>query len=169
MILNVVLQHKAEEIRTHDCAVDKIIELNGDDYSMLYQDLYSEYPYIKENSAWMRTDENNVSHCLLVLCEGMDDGILIYSAGYDYPRYSAFVPHARQIATAYNLPFSPNRLAQILDRALDWIGNIESGGELYNTLVEQLHMSDEEISAAGFDSLSDYFYDPEENFNMELK
>jgi len=30
-------------------------------------------------------------------------------------------------------------------------------------------MSDEEISAAGFDSLSDYFYDLEGNFNMELK
>ena len=67
------------------------------------------------------------------------------------------------------LPFSPDRMEQILDKALDWIGNQESGGELYNTLVEQLHMSDEEISAAGFDTLSEYFYDSAEETDMKLE
>jgi hypothetical protein len=61
------------------------------------------------------------------------------------------------------LTFSPDRASQLLDKALDWIGTMESGGELYNTLVEQLNMSDEEISAAGFDTLSEYFEDPDED------
>ncbi|MFA6730003.1 MAG: hypothetical protein WC152_01050 [Candidatus Izemoplasmatales bacterium] len=67
------------------------------------------------------------------------------------------------------LPFSPDRMEQILDKALDWIGNQENGGELYNTLVEQFHMSDDEIAAAGFDSLSEYFYDPAEEPDMKLE
>ena len=58
---------------------------------------------------------------------------------------------------------APDRMEQLLDKALDWIGNLDSGGELYNTLVEQLGMSDEEIEAAGFGSLSEYFYDPDED------
>lgn len=67
------------------------------------------------------------------------------------------------------LPFSQDRMEQILDKALDWIGKLESGGELYNTLAEQLHMSDDEIAAAGFDSLSEYFYDPAEEADMKLE
>ena len=67
------------------------------------------------------------------------------------------------------LPFSPDRANQLLDKALDWLGTIESGGELYNTLVEQLHMSDEEISAAGFDTLSEYFEDPSEDEDAGMK
>lgn len=66
------------------------------------------------------------------------------------------------------LPFLPERMEQILNKALDWIGNLESGGELYNTLVEQLNMSDDEIAAAGFDSLSEYFYDPDENKSVGI-
>lgn len=67
------------------------------------------------------------------------------------------------------LPYSADRMGRLLDKALDWIGRLECGAELYNTLVEQLGMSDEEISAAGFDTLSEYFYDPTEDNNMKLE
>ena len=45
----------------------------------------------------MYQDKNGVSHCLLVLGEGQDDGILVESEGSFYARYSAFVPNARQL------------------------------------------------------------------------
>lgn len=62
------------------------------------------------------------------------------------------------------LPYPPERMEQLLDKALNWIGgNHQSDGALYNTLVEQLGMSDEEISAAGFNFLKEYFYSPDED------
>lgn len=34
---------------------------------------------------------------MLLLSKTGDDGILVDTQGYDYPRYSAFIPNARQI------------------------------------------------------------------------
>ena len=35
--------------------------------------------------------------CVLLLSKTGNDGILVDTQGYDYPRYSAFIPNARQI------------------------------------------------------------------------
>ena len=34
---------------------------------------------------------------MLVLGEGVDDGILVDPQGYDYARYTAYIPMARQL------------------------------------------------------------------------
>jgi len=67
------------------------------------------------------------------------------------------------------LPYAPERMEQLLDKALDLIGNQESGGELYNTLVDQLGMSNAEITAAGFETLSEYFEGPDEGEAADIK
>jgi hypothetical protein len=256
MKLNAHLYHKADDYRAEACEIEKVMELSQSDFALLYQSPLRDFDFISENKDWMCCDENGVNHCLLVLGEGSDDGILICSEGYDYARYSTHIPNARQIiaaqlrpeyaaelekrlsnacdeiiscAAAYDgtspfrvlisdlqethgidetyaplllkmlgqrtdvfefedvgdeimayrqenkqtqsgpLPFAPDRANQLLDKALDWIGTMESGGELYNTLVEKLNMSDEEISAAGFDTLSEYFEDPDEDENAGMK
>ena len=35
--------------------------------------------------------------CLVILCENSEDGLLVDTQGYAYPRYSAFLPKARNI------------------------------------------------------------------------
>ncbi|HCA30709.1 MAG TPA: hypothetical protein DEP23_14740 [Ruminococcaceae bacterium] len=78
--------------------------------------------------------------------------------------------YPQQTPTKSSLPFSPERIEQIRDKAFNCIGgNHTSDGALYNTLVEQLEMSDEEIAAAGFEYLKEYFYDPDENADMKLE
>ena len=44
--------------------------------------------------------DGSVMHCLLALGEGYNDGILIQSCGYDYPRYAAYIPGMRDILNA---------------------------------------------------------------------
>jgi hypothetical protein len=254
MRINAHLYHKADDYRAEPCEIEKIIEISRDEFALLYSEPLREFDFIAENKEGLACDGNGVNHCLLVLGEGGDDGILICAEGYDYARYSTHIPNARQIvaqeqkpeclkkleqslnnaadevvscATAYDgegpfrvlisdlteehglderyiplfievlgerteafefedindeiicyrnepeqketlpgpspLPFSQERSNELLDKALDWIGTLEHGGELYNTLVERLHMSDEEISAAGFDMLSEYFENPGED------
>jgi hypothetical protein len=256
--LNAALRRKQSEIDTTSCVVDKIIELPPDQTYEFYSNPLADYDFIAENAAQMGVDDDDQFHCILVIGEQENDGILIHSSGANYARYSAYIPNARQILfmeQRYNciqdlesalmsavdevesqamdykgdgdfrvlidelsekhgfdaryssllgemleehsainevivcddeiivsvdrqekeqeqtnshpspspLSFSPDRASQLLDKALDWIGTMESGGELYNTLVERLNMSDEEISAAGFDTLSEYFEDPDED------
>ena len=50
-----------------------------------------------------------------------------------------------------------NRTYEILGRALCWLGESESGQELYNTFSEVLGMDDDEIRKMGFTSLVPYF------------
>ena len=52
----------------------------------------------------MYQDKSGVSHCLLVLGKGRDDGVLVESEGSAYARYSAFVPHARSLVNQEQYP-----------------------------------------------------------------
>ena len=45
-------------------------------------------------------ESNSAVHCLLALGQGSDDGVLIYSGGYDYPRLAAYLPGMRDILNA---------------------------------------------------------------------
>ena len=60
------------------------------------------------------------------------------------------------------LPYAPERMEHLLDKALDWIGQLDTGAGLYDTLKNEIGMTDEEINLAGFE-LSDYFNDPDED------
>ena len=61
------------------------------------KNLLSDYDFLLTNIDCMYQDGDGVSHCLLVLGEGRDDGIIVNSEGSAYARYSAFVPNARQL------------------------------------------------------------------------
>lgn len=50
-----------------------------------------------------------------------------------------------------------NRNADLLGRAVCWIGEFQSGEELYNTLTENIGLTDDEIRELGFTSLAPYF------------
>lgn len=57
--------------------------------------LFDNQEFIKEHRDLMYQDRDGVSHCLLVLGEGEEDGILVESEGSLYARYSALLPNAR--------------------------------------------------------------------------
>ena len=97
MKMNVQLQRKVSEIETYPCVVEKIVELSESDYAYFYQNLLNDYDFIRDNLDAMYEDGEGVFHCLLVLGEGQEDGILVESEGCSYARYSAFVSCARQI------------------------------------------------------------------------
>lgn len=94
MNINARLLGKEPEIKARPCTVEDIVLLGEAEYARLYQDLFSDQDFITERKALMGY-ENGVDHCILVLGENQDDGILIQSEGYDYARYTAFIPKAR--------------------------------------------------------------------------
>ncbi len=70
---------------------------------------------------------------------------------------------AKQIDSMYDTYISEKnainseRNFELLGRTLCWIGEMESGSDLYNTLSEVIGMSDVEMHRIGFNSLSKYF------------
>lgn len=97
MKINVPFRRKNVGIETNPCVVEKTVELPADLFAYFSRNLLDDYDFILENIDFMYQDKDGVNHCLLVLGEDQDDGILVESEGSAYARYSAFVPNARQL------------------------------------------------------------------------
>ncbi|MBD9088501.1 MAG: hypothetical protein EGR72_00290 [Clostridiales bacterium] len=93
------LLNKPVNFQMDDCQIEKVVELPRDQFSALVITPLTNQPFIAENKRWMFAD-NSAVHCLLALGQGSDDGVLIYSGGYDYPRLAAYLPGMRDILNA---------------------------------------------------------------------
>jgi len=98
MIIQAELKCKQTGCEADPCAVDKVIELPSPRFRQFSRALLADYDFIAENKDAIQRDED-ARHCLLILDAEGTDGFLIDPQGYDYARYSAFVPNARSLLT----------------------------------------------------------------------
>lgn len=70
-----------------------MITLSDAEYRNLQDNLLKDREYLKG-----RTRQDT---CVLLLSETGDDGILVDTQGYNYPRYSAFIPKAKIIVNEF--------------------------------------------------------------------
>ena len=98
MIIQTELKRKQSEYEGEPCAVDKVIELPSQRFRQFSRALLADYDFIAENKDAIQRDED-ARHCLLILDAEGTDGFLIDPQGYNYARYSAFVPNARSLLT----------------------------------------------------------------------
>ena len=89
------LMRKEPELRVDKCKVEAVVELDRNRFCDFQTHLFENQEFIKEHRDLMYQDRDGVSHCLLVLGEGEEDGILVESEGSLYARYSALLPNAR--------------------------------------------------------------------------
>ena len=89
------LMRKEPELRVDRCKVEAVVELDRNRFYDFRTHLFDNQEFIKEHRDLMYQDRDGVSHCLLVLGEGEEDGILVESEGSLYARYSALLPNAR--------------------------------------------------------------------------
>ena len=98
MIIQAELKCKQTGCEADPCAVDKVIELPSPRFKQFSRALLADYDFIAENKNAIRHDED-ARHCLLILDAEGKDGFLVDPQGYNYARYSAFVPNARSLLT----------------------------------------------------------------------
>ena len=77
------------------CAIESVVELPAEEYRRFSKNLLGRFDFIRDCKAPLHQDSMGVNHCLLVLGEGSNDGILVRSEGSDYARYTAYLPNAR--------------------------------------------------------------------------
>lgn len=74
--------------------IEKVVRLSKEEFEDLLKEPLKDRDYVKENKDKMYEDKDGYWHCIYVVCEGFDYGILIESEGSDYPRYTAYLPTA---------------------------------------------------------------------------
>ena len=89
MEINTTLFRKEPRFDTRLCKVEKILELSGSDFVQLKENLLDEYEFLTRYRDLMRLDQDDIAHCLMVLGDGYEDGILIEAEGASYARYAA--------------------------------------------------------------------------------
>lgn len=77
-----------------ECEIEKVIHLSDSEFARFQQTLLDNYDFLREHAELMRV-EGGVTHCLLVVSESFEDGILVNSEGSDYARYAAYFPNAK--------------------------------------------------------------------------
>ena len=108
---------KEERIYAQDCVVEKVIELSGEQFDAFSNNLLADRDFIKNNRELMYYDADGAAHCLLVIGEGRENGVLTQAEGYGYPRYTALVPHARSILTLGRYPALAGLCQKLTDMA----------------------------------------------------
>lgn len=89
-------------IKAYD--VQKIVELSPAEFAEFTLNLYDAYDFISEFNEEKHSAAPNAQNALLVLGEHESDGILIDPQGYNYARYSAYIPNARSLVNQEQYP-----------------------------------------------------------------
>ena len=90
-----VFERKPTRLQHKKCVIEKVVELSQEEYWQFYNNLLDDQTFIEENKDCMYQDEHGTMHCLLVMGENMEDGVLVESEGLSYARYAAVLPNAR--------------------------------------------------------------------------
>ena len=89
-----IFERKTDDFQPKDCVIEKVIELTSQQYDAFSKNMLADYDFIKDNKALQYCDAEGTYHCILVVGEDGNDGILVESEGSDYARYAAFLPNA---------------------------------------------------------------------------
>lgn len=110
--------------------IEKILEISDEDFIFINNNLLESNEYIQSNQNFMFSADDCM-HCLMLLDESGNDGLLVYSEGYDYPRYSAYISNARQLAILDKYPSLNNFIERIAEVTEDILSkaSAEPGGE----------------------------------------
>ena len=93
---NLIRKPDSSDFNARPCVVEKWIPLSHWSFEQIKQDPLHDLEAVKAYRDIMFCD-NEANHCIMLLDDFGSDGILVESEGYDYPRYSCFVPNARTL------------------------------------------------------------------------
>ena len=139
MILNVHLNRKPTEYGLSRCNVAHIVELSHDDFIMLKSRPLDDYSFITDNKDKLQYDNSNTRQCIMFLDGEGDDGILVDPQGYSYPRYSAYVPNAKQLLAMEQYPSLQAYVQDMMDvveEVTQLAVNSQENGEFHSDLSD---------------------------------
>ena len=139
MIIETPLQYKATDLQTERCQVDEVVTLGHWQFEYLKNCTSDDFDFIAELRDKLPVTNDNTRHCILVLDKTADDGILIDPQGYSYPRYSAYVPNAKQMLAMEQHPSLQAYVQDMMDvveEVTQLAVNSQENGEFHSDLSD---------------------------------
>lgn len=93
MKINAILRCKETEYKPKQYEVSEVIVVSDAELRNVMKEPLKDREYL--------SGRHGEYTCVLLLSDSGDDGILVDTQGYDYPRYSAFIPKAKVIANEF--------------------------------------------------------------------
>lgn len=139
MIINTPMNRKATDHQPERCQVDVAVTLNHWEFECLRNSTLDDFDFIRDSLDKLPVTNDNTRHCILALDEAGDDGILIDPQGYSYPRYSAYVPNAKQLLAMEQYPslqaYAKDMIDTVEEVALLAV-NSQQDGEFHSDLSD---------------------------------
>ena len=139
MIINAPMNRKETYYQPERCQVDVTVTLNHWEFEYLKNSTLDDFDFIKDSLDKLPVTNDNTRHCILALDEASDDGILIDPQGYSYPRYSAYVPNAKQLLAMEQHPSLQAYVQDMMDvveEVTQLAVNSQENGEFHSDLSD---------------------------------
>lgn len=139
MIINTPMNRKATDYQPERCQVDVAVTLNHWEFECLRNSTLDDFDFIRDSLDKLPVTNDNTRHCILALDEAGDDGILIDPQGYSYPRYSAYVPNAKQLLAMEQYPSLQAYVQDMMDvveEVTQLAVNSQENGEFHSDLSD---------------------------------
>lgn len=98
MRLKGIMMRKEPRLKWHECRIEKLVVLQEQEYRHFCMKMLEDYDFIAENRKLMHAEGTpgaETYHCLLVMGESSEDGVLVESEGADYARYASYQPNVK--------------------------------------------------------------------------
>lgn len=141
--MNGKLIHKASDHNTKRCEVEKWVFLPHSDFERLKANPYQEHEAITAARDLMYEDKN-AYHCIMLLDEYGEDGLLIEAEGFDYPRLSMFVPDAKSIYERYQTSEPELKLHDMIKDTVEKIAELAHTDKTDFTSADMIDMDEVE-------------------------
>lgn len=104
MIIETRLQHKPSSLALQQCVIAGTEYVSDSVFRSLKEGTVADFPFLDKWAGKLHGRPDGLTDCLLVLSDRSDDGIIIDSEGYNYPRYAGFVPGAKLLYGLFQYP-----------------------------------------------------------------
>lgn len=139
MIIETPLYYKATDLQTERCQVDGVVTLGQWQFEYLKNCTLDDFDFIEELRDKLPVTNDNTRHCIMVLDETGDDGILIDPQGFTYPRYSAYIHNAKQLLQMEQYPSLKTFIQDMMDTVEEVTRiavNSQENGEFHSDLSD---------------------------------
>ena len=112
MVIKADLKCKQTDFNLPLCQIEKVVKLTPSEYTEFVSNPLGYYDFLREFNAEKHEYLPDGIPCLLLIREGHKDGFIIDTEGYDYARYTAHIPNAKQLAIAVQYPSLENAVRE---------------------------------------------------------
>lgn len=156
LILNANMICKSSGFRPQECTVEKVIEVSSDEFRHFIDCPTLRNYYLSQYRSLMGFYDGT-NHGVLFVNEENGDGLLVNSEGYDYARYSQFIPNARGIIRDFEQTAALDALKTHMDSCIDkWLKQYENEGKFGIPLTDLI--DDSNLAEIFIDYASEMLY-----------